>query len=249
MSKVTFIKKKHLGSGNFEYTYKCDCENSSNEIKVVSGNDNSALALAELECEELCNDNKGQVSEYHKNLKTLLQIEKPDSVFSTWIEDANDEYISIKLCTGQSIQLPQSVISNFKLLGISQSENKLTKLGLISIDKSTPEGLAIYQLSEVVKNYHEEKNPETFFKILTEESFTAAVPCSGIACNSPAYSYFNSQFPIIDFALNRAENCSVLGVIKLGNKQLRIHHSAIGGTVCGNNYSGKAHIDVVVQKP
>ena len=149
MSKVTFIRKKHLGSGNFEYTYKCDCESSSNEIKVVSGNDNSALALAELECEELCNENKGQISEYHKNLKSLLKLEKPHSIFSTWVEDVNDDFISIKLCTGQIVQLPRSVVNSFKLLGISQSEDKLTKLGLISIDKSTPEGLAIYQLSEV----------------------------------------------------------------------------------------------------
>jgi hypothetical protein len=249
MSKVTFIKKEHLGSGNFEYTYKCECNNSSNEIKVVSGNNNSALALAELECDELCDEKKGNISEYHQTLKSLLQSERPDTLFSTWVEDVSADFISVKLCTGQTVQLPCSIINNFKLLGISQSEEKITKLGLISIDKSSPEGLAIYQLCEIVKNYHDEKSESLQSKLFSEESLTITVPISGLACNHPSYSYFNSQYPIIDFATNRSENCSVVEVKKLGNKQLRVQHAAFSGTPCGNNYSGKVYIDIVIQKP
>jgi hypothetical protein len=44
--------KKHLGSGNFEYTFECTkTDGTKKTIKVTSGNDNQAKQLAELECE------------------------------------------------------------------------------------------------------------------------------------------------------------------------------------------------------
>lgn len=54
MSKLELTKKEHLGSGNFEYTFKCTCNSSTNEIKVTSGNDQQARDLAQLECDEIC---------------------------------------------------------------------------------------------------------------------------------------------------------------------------------------------------
>lgn len=45
--------KKHLGSGNFEYTFECTKSNGEKKpIKVTAGNDNEAKQLAELECNE-----------------------------------------------------------------------------------------------------------------------------------------------------------------------------------------------------
>lgn len=55
MAKITLKDKKHIGSGNFEYTYECFCSPKPvKEIKVTSGNDNEAQTLAESECDEYC---------------------------------------------------------------------------------------------------------------------------------------------------------------------------------------------------
>lgn len=55
MATLTLKSKTHLGSGNFEYTYECFCSpRPVKEIKVTSGNDNEAKALAQLECDEYC---------------------------------------------------------------------------------------------------------------------------------------------------------------------------------------------------
>jgi hypothetical protein len=55
MGTLTLKNKKHLGSGNFEYTFECFCSPKPlREIKVTSGNDNEAQALAQLECDQYC---------------------------------------------------------------------------------------------------------------------------------------------------------------------------------------------------
>lgn len=55
MAKITLKSKKHLGSGNFEYTFECFCSPKPlKEIKVTSGNDNEAKQLAQMECDEYC---------------------------------------------------------------------------------------------------------------------------------------------------------------------------------------------------
>jgi len=58
MATVKFRKKKHLGSGNFEYTYFCKCGSGEEkkDVKVVSGNDNEAKSLALVECETVCGE-------------------------------------------------------------------------------------------------------------------------------------------------------------------------------------------------
>lgn len=46
-------EKKHLGSGNFEYTFECTKpDGTKKKVKVTSGNDNQAKQLAELECND-----------------------------------------------------------------------------------------------------------------------------------------------------------------------------------------------------
>lgn len=58
MGEIKFISKKHIGSGNFEYTYQCTCVPSVlKTIKVTSGNDNQAKILAQEECNEYCSQN------------------------------------------------------------------------------------------------------------------------------------------------------------------------------------------------
>jgi hypothetical protein len=55
IATVTLKNKKHLGSGNFEYTFECFCSPKPlKEIKVTSGNDNEAQALAQIECDQYC---------------------------------------------------------------------------------------------------------------------------------------------------------------------------------------------------
>ncbi len=45
--------KKHLGSGNYEYTFECTKpDGSKTTVKVTTGNDNQAKQLAELECDD-----------------------------------------------------------------------------------------------------------------------------------------------------------------------------------------------------
>lgn len=56
MGELKFISKKHLGSGNFEWTYECTCvPRPVKKIKVASGNELEAKQLAEQECDEYCN--------------------------------------------------------------------------------------------------------------------------------------------------------------------------------------------------
>jgi hypothetical protein len=55
MATITLKTKKHLGSGNFECTFECFCSpRPLKEIKVTSGNDNEAQALAQMECDQYC---------------------------------------------------------------------------------------------------------------------------------------------------------------------------------------------------
>jgi hypothetical protein len=49
MCDCKLLKKEHLGSGNFNWTFKCKRSNKS--VTVTSGNENEARQLAELECD------------------------------------------------------------------------------------------------------------------------------------------------------------------------------------------------------
>ena len=59
MASVKFIEKKPAGgAGNFEYKYECTCSSGKkHNVSVTTGNDNQAKQLAEMECNEKCNEN------------------------------------------------------------------------------------------------------------------------------------------------------------------------------------------------
>jgi len=55
MGFLTLKSKKHLGTGNFEYTYECFCSPKPvKDIVVVAGNDSEARMLAQLDCDDYC---------------------------------------------------------------------------------------------------------------------------------------------------------------------------------------------------
>ncbi len=251
MSTLTRLSKEHVGRGIFKYTYLCQCQPDKTKIiEVQSGNDSSADLLAQLECDEFC-ENDMRDSSHSEVFKRLINMEKPLSKFAVWVNAIDKDSLHVELCTGGKIILPKSVLENFKTIAITESGDKINQIGLVSINTSTPEGLAIYQLSEIIKNLHESRGGGTnkeAFGILGEVSQTVSVRCTGTACR-PSYTYINSDYPIVDFALNRAEDCSVMNVIRLGSKQLRIMHDALNGTPCGNGYGGTVWIDMVWNKP
>jgi hypothetical protein len=58
MATVKFKKKTPAGPpGNFKYEYECTCANGKKQaIEVQSANDNQAKQLAQLECDEKCEE-------------------------------------------------------------------------------------------------------------------------------------------------------------------------------------------------
>jgi hypothetical protein len=56
MASVTQKSKQHIGGGNFEYIFECFCKVPLPlvDITVVAANDNEAKALAQMECEQHC---------------------------------------------------------------------------------------------------------------------------------------------------------------------------------------------------
>lgn len=61
MSTIKFIRKTAAGgAGNFNYEYTCNCAGGGQKpnITVTSANDNQARALAQLECDEACGENR-----------------------------------------------------------------------------------------------------------------------------------------------------------------------------------------------
>lgn len=56
MAEVKLIKKEHIGSGNFKYTFQCFCSpRPIKTIEIVGGNEVEATGNAQLECDEYCN--------------------------------------------------------------------------------------------------------------------------------------------------------------------------------------------------
>lgn len=61
MSRIAFIRKTPAGgTGNFNYEYSCRCSNGGQRPNVIvtSGNDNGARALAQLECDSSCGEDR-----------------------------------------------------------------------------------------------------------------------------------------------------------------------------------------------
>lgn len=61
MSTIKFVRKTAAGgAGNFNYEYTCSCADGGKKpnITVTSANDNQARALAQLECDDTCGENR-----------------------------------------------------------------------------------------------------------------------------------------------------------------------------------------------
>lgn len=59
MSTITFIKKTPAGGpGNFNWEYKCQCADGTNKpnIVVTSPNENEAKQLAQMQCDDVCDE-------------------------------------------------------------------------------------------------------------------------------------------------------------------------------------------------
>ena len=141
MATLTLISKVHLGSGNFEYTYKCECNNSTNEIKVTSGNDMQAEMLAQMECDDNCNNSKLSKSQTNDLKKILIESGKPfENSFIVAIEEIQEENYFISLCTGDKINIPKKIVKSFDLIGGIESNNKLFQLGKLTFKTDNNEG-------------------------------------------------------------------------------------------------------------
>lgn len=249
MGTLTFISKKHLGSGNYEYTYKCKCNNSTNEIKVTSGNSLQAEMLAQMECDEICNSSKMDNQE-RLDLKQVLEEsgKKHENSFIVSVDKIEDSSYSVYLCTGDKVTLPKEVVQSFEFIGILENGKSLHKIAQVTFNSVNEQGVLIQQLANIIEkltNIDNEKMFETTFNE-GEQHLQIKVPCSGRACN-PTHSYYTSKKPILQHSLRRVEGCVVNDVTKLGAYKLRVLHSALGGTVCGTNYSGRAYFDIIVK--
>ncbi len=46
------VSKVNQGAGNFKYVFACQKDGTFRNVKITSGNDSEAKALAELDCEQ-----------------------------------------------------------------------------------------------------------------------------------------------------------------------------------------------------
>ena len=249
MASISLISKVHLGSGNYEYTYKCTCNNSSNEIKVTSGNDIQARMLAQLECDDTCNVTR-MTTEQTTDLRHLLQESGKihESSFVASVNEVGTDSYSMSLCTGDKVVVPKKILKSFEFIGILENGNQLHQIAKLTFDTESEQGLLILQLCNIIEKLTTTDEENTFSPILKqgEQHIQIKVLCSGRAC-SPTHSFFTSSKPIIQHSLRKVEGCVVNNVTKLGSYKLRVLHSALGGTVCGTNYSGRAYFDLIVK--
>lgn len=251
MAKITFIKKVHLGSGNYEYTYKCECDNATNEIKVTSGNDMQAEMLAELECEEMCNQTTSSPQEI-SDLRQLLQQSgtNHEVVFTVSVKEINKENYVIDLCTGDNVIVPKNTVKSFELVGLFHTDKAVSKIAQLSFNTENKEGLLIQQLAQIINKLTTDRGEvqtlnRTSNEGKGEQHLQIKIPCSGRACD-PQHSYYTSKKQIIDYSLSKVEACSVSNVTKLGSYKLRVLHDSLGGVRCGTTYSGRAYFDIII---
>lgn len=251
--KTEFKSRKHLGSGNYEWTYSCACtDTDSHEITfVASGNRSQADQLADIACEEKCQTN---ISDSTNVIVQTLDSDLHYKTFTGYLDQSDEEAHEFILCTGHPIRIAKSVIKDIQFLGTCENDGKILVIALVQFDVTRAEGVAVYQLcdtiDEIVNNSSEQTKHETqtqrSSQSLIENSIRVSPYCSGIACRSNNYAFYNAPSDILDWASAGSDGVNVINIRQLGSRRLRIHHSALGGTRCGRNYSGKAFIDVVL---
>lgn len=249
MTTVTFLSRKHVGSGNFEYKYLCTCSPTSSQIIsfVASANMDSANELARLDCESKCGEQSEFIKGLHEKMKKVLINTQSNTKFVVMIKEVTDDYINVDLCFGETLIIPQSVVKEFNYIGTTNLNESIKNLAEIEIDRETHEGNVIYEMAQIIlmlnqKNDIIEKGDN---KGLNMNSIELWVQCVGTACNS-GYSYLNTEKDIIDYAFKYSRNCSVIEHRLIGKRQIRVRHAALTGTRCGDSYSGKAYFDVVL---
>lgn len=186
-------------------------------------------------------------NESHSDAGVKEENEKQKNLqFNVVVIEDNEHSIKVALCTGQELTVPRSVISKFALVGKSKSEESIKQMALLSFNTSTLEGQLIYDLSKLLNGFYNDgggsaSNEKNISADEIKNTHTAHV--QGTACITN-FSYYSTDFNISGFALQRVDNCSVLEVIKTGNRELRIKHESIGGTQCGLGYGAKVYIDI-----
>ncbi|MFC5571363.1 hypothetical protein ACFPN1_14965 [Lysobacter yangpyeongensis] len=248
MSDVTFVRREHLGSGNYEYTYRCRCESgTASEIKVTTGNTAQAEALARMECDANCGEARNAMlrSEYIKAVKPLMVPIQPSYAFVVRVNEVTDDAYIVTLCSGDQIMLPQGMVKRFRPLGsLKLDGDDMTHIvARIQLDPDFPGTMTVFQLAtalerqlgSVTSGSDDDKNGEVCEQI--------KVGVSGMVCNS-AFGYFVSKYPLTGAELARAEGCQAWDLQRIGQTQVRFKHSGPAGAPCQNGYNGIVYIDI-----
>lgn len=250
MGTITFIKKVHLGSGNYEYTYKCICNNNSSEVKVTSGNDMQAAMLAQLECDDTCGDRTSSDLNTKQLRELLVRAGEPNnSSFNVILRKANQDSYEVSLCTDDIVQVPKKMVKSIELIGLLETNKVTYQIVELKFDTKKNESFLAQQLASILEKITSSREGLTASTRINlkegETHLQIKIPCSGRAC-TPAHSYFTSKKPIIQHSLKKVEGCTVFNITKLGNFKLRALHDALGGTICGAGYSGRAYLDIII---
>lgn len=248
MSEVTFVRKEHLGSGNYEYTYRCRCESgTASEIKVTTGNTAQAEALARMECDANCGEARGTDlrSEYVSAVKSLLAPPKMAFAFVVRVNDVTDDAYIVTLCSGDQIMLPRAMVKRFRPLGALKLDGDETThiVARVQLDPDFPGTLPVVQLATALERQLGSATSGSDDEKAGEVCEQIKVNVSGMVCNS-AFGYFTCKYPMTGAELARVEGCQAWDLQRIGQTQLRFKHSGPAGAPCQNGYSGLVYIDI-----
>ncbi len=248
MAEVVFLKKEHLGSGNFEWTFRCRCENGdSSPIKVTSGNENVARNLAQIDCEASCGEAKRSTlrHEYAGMTRELQSATAQSSAFVVWVNEVTDDAYVVSLCSGDEIIVPREMVRRFRPLGrslVAGAANSNISARL-EFDLEAPGALTVVQLATALERELGGVPASTDVTKGQEVCQQVKILVNGPACQN-SFGYYFSAYPLTGAELARTENCQAGNLTRIGQTQVRFVHSGLPGTPCTNSYNGAVYLDV-----
>lgn len=102
MEQLKLKSKRHVGSGNFEYTYQCFCDPKPlKDIVVTYGNSDEAEQDAQMQCDAYCSPNSLEAPS-HKKLETGV---------NPWLPNQSKTTLITEVLTASDLEISRSADS------------------------------------------------------------------------------------------------------------------------------------------
>lgn len=253
MSSVTLKSQRPVGRGVIEYTYRCNCEHSSQlDVVITTSFAGQAQWLAELECQSRCGEALAEPDSYAQGLLELAKIQVPPPVFYAWVNHTDDANYYVTLCSGGIITIPKYMVKSLRVMGSSlhESGSATNVVTRIEFDPEKEGVLTVIQLAEALERALRVRrgSPAPSFTVPHEEHVGAKLSVRGVTCRDNIWAY-NSAYPITGYFITKIEGCLVTSSRMNGSQQIMFVFIAPYGMQCGFDFSGMIEIDVAIRKP